>query len=151
MPEMDDVRTQMDATVLENQEVMQAMYDEYQSKVQAYQQKSASWTAAVRESKEKELMDLQDRIQETQQSVQAELQEIQNNLTAPVMKKLQDTLEKIAKEGGYIYVFDSTTALYVDPAQSTDLTPAVRKALNIPEGRTLESLAQELQAKQAAQ
>lgn len=151
MPEMDDVRSQMDAIVAENQDVMKTMYDEYQSKIQTYQQKAATWTAAVKESKEKEIMEMENRLQETQQNMQQEIQTIQNNLTAPVMQKFQETLEKVAKEGGYIFVFDTTTALYVDPAQSTDLTPALRKALNIKEGRTLETLSAELQAKQAAQ
>ncbi len=151
MPEMDEVRTQMDAIVTENQDVMKSMYDEYQSKVQTYQQKAATWTAAIKESKEKEIMEMENRIQETQQSMQQEIQQIQNKLTAPVMQKFQETLDKVAKEGGYIYVFDASAALYVDPAQSTDLTPAVRKALGIKEDRTLESLAAELQAKQQAQ
>ena len=79
--------------------------------------------------------------------MQQEMQQIQANLTAPVMKACQDAIDKIAKEGGYIYVFDATSVVYVDPAQSVDITPEVRKALNIPEGRTLESLQKELQAK----
>ena len=66
------------------------------------------------------------------------------------MQKLQDTLNKLAKEGGYIYVFDSSSALYIDPAQSKDLTQDLRNALGIKADRTLEALAQELQAKQAA-
>ena len=151
MPEMDDVRTKYDAVAKDNQEVMKAMYDEYQTKAQQYQQKSASWTPSVKESKEKELMELENRIQETQQSMQQDMQGIQNNLMAPVYQKAQETLNKLAKEGGYIYVFDISSALYVDPAQSTDLTPAARAALNIPADRTLETLQQELQAKAAAQ
>lgn len=150
MPEMDEVRSQMDAIVTENQEVMKAMYEEYQSKVQTYQQKAATWTAAIKESKEKEIMEMENRIQETQANMQQEIQAIQNKLTAPVMQKLQDTLNKLAKEGGYIYVFDSSSALYIDPAQSKDLTPDLRNALGIKADRTLEALAQELQAKQAA-
>lgn len=151
MPEMDEVRNQMDAIVKENQEVMKSMYDEYQTKIQTYQQKAATWTPSIKESKEKELMEMENRINETQQSMQQEMQAIQNNLTAPVMKKCQEIIEQLAKEGGYIYVFDSATALYIDPAQSTDLTPAARKALNIPADRTLETLQAELQAKQQAQ
>lgn len=150
MPEMDEVRSQMDAIVTENQEVMKAMYEEYQSKVQTYQQKAATWTAAIKESKEKEIMEMENRIQETQANMQQEIQAIQNKLTAPVMQKLQDTLNKLAKEGGYIYVFDSSSALYIDPAQSKDLTQDLRNALGIKADRTLETLAQELQAKQAA-
>ena len=48
-------------------------------------------------------------------------------------------------------VFDVSTALYFDESAVVDLTPAARKALGIKEGRTLEQLAQELQAQQAAQ
>lgn len=150
MTEMDEVRNQMDAIVKENQDVMKSMYDEYQTKLQTYQQKASTWTPSVKESKEKELMEMENRIQETQQSMQQEMQTIQNNLTAPVMKKCQETIETIAKKGGYIYVFDSTSALYIDPAQSTDITKEVRTALNIPADRTLESLQAELQAKQQA-
>ena len=123
------------------------MADEWNAKYQQYQQKAATWTQAIREAKEKELTDIQQRIQEFQQSVQAELQQQQQQLMAPIYKKAQDALEKLAKEGGYIYVIDQTSALYIDPAQSDDLTPAARKALGIPDDRTIESLQRELQSK----
>ena len=150
MPEMDAARAQMDGVVKENEDVMKTMYDELQTKYQQYQQKASTWTAAVKEVKEKELQDLQNRIQESQQTMQQEMQSIQAQLTAPVMKKCQEAIEAAAKAGGYIYVFDVASALYIDPAQSTDLTPQLRKTLNIPEGRTLETLQKELEAKQAA-
>ena len=146
MPEADQARTTMDASSKEAADTYQAMADEFNNKYQQYQQKAATWTPAIRETKEKELTDIQQRIQEFQQTVQAELQQQQQQLMAPIYRKAQDTVEKLAKEGGYIYVFDQTTALYIDPAQSTDLTPAARKALSIPDDRTLESLQQELQA-----
>ena len=66
---------------------------------------------------------------------------------APLYKKAQETVENLAKNGGYIFVFDQTTALYVDPAQADDLTASARKVLGIPEDRTMESLQKELQAK----
>ena len=66
---------------------------------------------------------------------------------APIQQRAVAAVEKLAKEGGYIYVFEKASMLYVDETQSVDLTPAARKALNIPDGRTLETLSQELQAK----
>ena len=147
MPEADQARATMDASSKEAADTYQAMADEFNTKYQQYQQKAQTWTQAIRETKEKELTDIQQRIQEFQQTVQAELQQQQQQLMAPIYKKAQEALEKLAKEGGYIYVFDQTTALYIDPAQSTDLTSAARKALGIPDDRTLESLQRELQAK----
>lgn len=124
------------------------MMDEFQTKYSQYQQKASTWTATIRESKEKELSDMQARIQEFSQNVQQELAAQEQQLMAPLYQKAEETVAKLAKDGGYIYVFEASSVLYVDPAQSTDLTPAARKALNIPEGRTLETLQAELQAAQ---
>ena len=146
MPEADSARAQMAASQQEAQDTYKSMTDEFQSKYQQYQQKSSTWTSAIRESKEKELTDIQNRIEEFNQSIQQELQQQQNQLMAPIQQKAIDVVNKLAKEGGYIYVFEQSSLLYVNDSQSTDLTPAARKALGIPAGRTIESLQQELQA-----
>lgn len=150
-PEADQARATIAASSTEAQETYQAMVDEFNTKYQTYQQKASTWTQAIRESKEKELTEIQQRIQEFSQTVQAELQQQEQSLMSPIYEKANNVVKELAQKGGYIYVFDITTALYVDPAQSTDLTPDARKALNIPEDRTLESLQAELQAQQAAQ
>jgi len=150
MPEMDKVRADIEAIAKENQDVMKSMYDEYQSKAQQYQAKASTWTPSIKESKEKELVEMQQRLEETQQSMQQEMQQIQEKLTAPVYEKVMQAIQKAGKEGGYLCVFPSISLLYVDSAQCTDLTPTLRTALNIPEGRTLESLQKEIMAKQQA-
>lgn len=151
MPEADKARATMNASSKEAQETYQAMADEFNSKFQQYQQKAETWAASTRAAKEKEITDIQQRIQEFEQNVQAELQQQQQQLMAPIYQKAQETVEAIAKKAGYIFVFDKATALYVDPAQSDDITAAARKALGIPEGRTLESLQAELQAQAQAE
>ena len=151
MPEADVARTTLEASSTEAQETFQAMVEEYQAKYTTYSQKASSWTPAIRESKEKELMEIQQRIQEFEQSIQKELAEQQQLLMAPIQKKALDTINALAKEAGYIYVFDKSTMLYIDETQSVDLTPAPSKALGIAEGRTLETLQQELAARQQQQ
>ncbi len=150
MPEMDSARVQLDAASKEAQETLQAMAQEFDNKYSQYEQKSAEWSAAIRQSKERELSEIQSRIQDFQQSIQQELNQLQNQLMAPIYQKAQETVTAIAKAAGYIYVFDNSQVLYVDTAQSTDITPSARESLNIPEDRTLESLQQELQAQAAA-
>ena len=151
MPEADQARATMTASQNEAQETYQTMIEEYQGKLTQYQQKASTWTQTIRESKEKELTDMQQRITEFEQSISQELAAQQNELMAPLVQKAQETVNQLAKAGGYIYVFEASQMLYLDPAQSTDLTPAARKALNIPEGRTLEALQAELQAAAQAQ
>ena len=151
MPEADDARAQINAQSKEFEDTYQSMIEEFQTKYSQYQQKSSTWTATIRESKEKELTDIQTRIQEFQQTASTELQQSQNNLMAPIQQKALDTVNKLAKEGGYIYVFEKSSVLYINEAASVDLTPAARKALNIPEGRTLEKLQEELAAQAQAE
>ena len=148
MPEMDSAREIMDAAQLEAQETYESMVEEFQSKYSQYQQKAETWTASIRESKERELTDIQNRIEEFNQSVQQELSQRQQELLMPIQQKAQETVQAIAKAAGYVYVFDVASLLYFDESQSVNITPEARKALNIPEGRTLDSLQAELAAKQ---
>ena len=152
MPEMDQARATLEENQKTNEEILMAMYEEYQTKAQQFQQKASTWTPAIRESKEKEIIDIQTRLEQTQQSLQQELQQLQQSLQAPIVEKAQNTVNTLAKTKGVALVFDKSTLLYMDPAQGIDLTPEARVALNIPEGRTIETLQAELQAKaQAAQ
>ena len=145
-PEADSARATMTASSNEAQATYQAMVDEFNSKYEEYQGKAGTWTASIRQTKEQELTDIQQRIQQFSQNVDMELQQQQQQLMAPIYEKALNAVKDLAKAGGYIYVFDVSSLLYYDAAQSTDLTPDARKALNIPEGRTLESLQAELQA-----
>ena len=152
MPEMDSARVQIDAASAEAQETYGAMVEEYQSKAQQFQQKQASWTPAIRESKAAELQQIEVRIQEFQQAIQQDLQQLQNSLQAPIYEKAQNAVNELAKAKGVALVFEKSSLLYIDPAQGLDLTPEARTMLNIAEGRTLETLQQEMMAKaQAAQ
>ncbi|MBR5835699.1 MAG: OmpH family outer membrane protein [Bacteroidales bacterium] len=150
MPEMDEARATMEENQKTNEEILISMYEEYQTKMQQYQQKAESWTPAIRESKEKEIMEIQARFEQTQQSLQQEIQVLQQNLQAPIYDKAQTVVNDLAKAQGIAFVFEKSSLLYVDPAQGVDLTPEARKALNIPADRTLETLQMELQAKAQA-
>ena len=150
MPEADTARETMAAASKEADETYKTMVEEFQTKYQQYQQKASTWTASIKESKERELSDMQQRIQEFQQSVSQELQEQQNTLMAPIYQKAQEEVEKIAKAQNVDVLLDSSSALYFSTA-IIDLTAEARKALGIQEGRTLEQLQQEMAAQQQQQ
>ena len=152
MPEMDAAREQMETAELEAQETYAAMVEEYQTKAQQYQQKSESWTPTIRESKAAELQQIEMRIQEFNQAISQELQQTQQMLQMPILEKAQKVVDELAKAKGVAFVVDQAGFLYIDETQAVNLTPEARVKLGIPEGRTLETLQAELQAKaQAAQ
>ena len=135
-PEADAAREQINAMQNEAQETFSSMVEEYQTKAN---------------HKEKELVDIQNRIQEFQQTISQELQQKQAELMNPIMEKAQKAVQDLAKAQGIVAVFDSGSALYFDETAVVDLTPAARKSLGIKDGRTLEQLQQELQAQAQAQ
>ena len=84
MPEADSAMVQLEAANNEAQETYSSMVSEFQSKYDQFEQKQATWTPAVRESKQKELMDIQTRVQEFQQAIQQDLNQLQNTLMSPI-------------------------------------------------------------------
>ena len=96
-PEADEARTTMAAASQEAQDTYQAMVDEFQTKYQDYEAKAATWSDSIRSSKEKELTDIQTRIQEFSQSVDLELQQQQQSLMAPIYEKARNVVSQLAK------------------------------------------------------
>ena len=107
---------------------------------------------SVLEAKQRELMQIEQSIQQAQQDFSKEIQELQQRLQTPIIEEATQVVNDLAKAKGVAVVFEKSSFLYVDPEQVVDLTPEARIILEIPEGRTLETLQAELMAKaQAAQ
>ena len=150
-PKMDEARKAIEENQKTNEEILMTMYQEYQTKMQQYEQNNATWTPAVREMKEKEIMQLEQNLQQNQQVLQQEIQQLQQTLQQPIYEEAQKVVNELAKAKGIAAVFEKGSLLFVDPAQLVDLPPEARTALGIPADRTLESLQAELQAKAQAQ
>jgi outer membrane protein len=150
MPEMDEVRAVLNENRQTQQEVFMEMVQEYQTKRQQYEQNSATWTQSVLDVKARELMDIETRLQETQQNFQAELEQLEQQQTAGVVEKANKVIRELASELGVAVVFDKAELLYIDPTQIIDITGEARAVLGIPEERTLETLQAELNAQAQA-
>ena len=84
---------------------------------------------AVKEQIGKELGQLVQTLQNWQQIAQEAVQNKQSQLLAPVMKKIQDAIQSVAKEKGYTYVV-SRESIIVAP-ETDNLLQAVAKKLNV--------------------
>mgnify|MGYP002508821628 CR=1 FL=1 len=113
----------------ELQEQLEAIQVEFNNKLQEYQNATGTMTDAVRQLKEKELTDLNTRIQEFQQVAQQDLQKKENELLAPIYEKVKNTIDEVAKAGGYTVIFETGSMIYFDEAQVKDITPEVKAKL----------------------
>jgi outer membrane protein len=110
---------------------------EYTSLLQNYQHKDSilrdtvahPLVPAVKEQYQKDLFQLTQTLQSWNELAQQAYQNKQNQLLAPVMKKINDAINAVAKEKGYTHVLSRETLLVAPEADN--LLQAVAKKLNI--------------------
>lgn len=138
MPETKEADTQLQAYAQELSAQIETLQVEFNTKYQDYQKNEATMNESVKQLKNKELMDIDNRIREYQQIAQQEMLKKQEELLAPIREKITSTINEIAKAGGYTFVYDTTAGamVYIDEATVTDLGPAVRAKLGIAENAT---------------
>ncbi len=95
MPGQDTVKTVMEKYVQSLQGELQTMQSELELKNADYQKNAATMSNIIKSTKEKEMMDLQDRIQAFQQSAQKELSDKQTELI--MVLKISCFIRKVAK------------------------------------------------------
>jgi len=110
---------------------LQTMYAEYQSKVQDYQTNSKTMSDIIRQTKEKELADLESRIQTFQQQADTDLQDKQSALLQPLLDKAKNAINAVAKENGYTYIFDVGTGAFLYYEKGDDILPLVKAKLGL--------------------
>lgn len=90
---------------------------------------TVKYTKAQIEIKRKQLGELYLKLQGYQAQASQLYQQKQQELMAPITKKAQETVQQIAKENGYTYVFLKDALVVSPPAE--DLLPIVKKKLGL--------------------
>ena len=133
MPEFDEAQKNLEAFGKDLNEQMEQIQVEFNNKLADFQKNQATMAASVKQMRQQELEQLQQRFSEFQQIAQQDFQKKQAELIEPVQKKAQEAVNKVAKANGYILVFDISipSLAYIDEAQTTDIAPLVKKELGI--------------------
>lgn len=131
MPERTTIENEIKAYATELEAQLSTMHKEYQSKVAAFQAQSENMTETVRNTKIKEITDLETRIQEFQTSAQSELQTKEETLLQPLIDKAKKAIEEVAAENGYTYIFDSGVGVLLYQKDSNNIMPLVKKKLGL--------------------
>ena len=130
MPETKQMSVKLDSLQTSYENQLANMQEEFNKKLTEFQQQQATMTAGVREFRQQELAEMEQRTQMFYQTVQKELQAKQVEYLQPVQTKLLEAINKVAAAQGCAYVMDKASMLYIAP-DALDLTPAVRAELGI--------------------
>ena len=131
MTEFKEAQTQIEALAKDLQAQAETIQVERNNKLQEYQKGAETMTDAVRQLKEKELNDLNTRLQEFNQVAQQELQKKEQELMEPIIKKANEAISEVAKAGGYTVIMESGSMVYFDEANVKDISPEVKAKLGI--------------------
>ncbi len=131
MPEYKKANTDMEAFGKSLEDELKKMSDEFQKKVADYQKNEKTLPDAIKEVKQKELQDMQGRIQEFQQSAQENIRKRETELLKPIIEKAKTAIAAVAKEGSYSYVFDSSAAGFLYKPDGDNMLAKVKTKLGI--------------------
>ncbi|HJI19650.1 MAG: OmpH family outer membrane protein [Alistipes sp.] len=133
MPEFKEMQTNLETfrkDLITNLETIQV---ELNNRIADYQKNEVSFSESIKQLKQKEIGDLQNRLQEFQENAQLELQQKQNELLEPVVTKARNAISKVSQAGSFTVVFDTSmgSLAYFDEAALTDIASEVQKELGI--------------------
>ena len=131
MPEIAKAETDLKTFSKQYSDQMESMEKEGQKKVQEYQAGEKTMTDAVKTVKQKELQDLQARIESFQQTANEKVSKKKEEIYKPILEKADKAIKDVAKEKGYAYVFDTGNGSILYANDGDNILPLVKAKLGI--------------------
>lgn len=133
MPETGIAQAELESYGKQLEKDLQDMQAEYQSKIEGYNRDEKSLTNLAKETKAREIQELQARIQEYSQKAQLDLQQKQIALLTPIIEKATQAVKDVAKEGKFTYIMDSSPskAVLIFVENGEDIMDRVKAKLAI--------------------
>lgn len=131
MPEVAQAEKDLQAFAKTYQDQLETMGREYEKKIQEFQTQEKTMTEAVREVKIKEIQQLQERIEFTQQTAQEKVSNKKQELYKPLLEKADKAIKDVATEKKYDYIFDASAGMLLYANESDDVISLVKAKLGI--------------------
>lgn len=129
-PSTDSIRKVLETETKEMENLYNEMLTEHETKLGVFEKEKAGYTDFVRNSKEKELIEMAQKIQEYNQTAQQQLQKRNMELLKPVYDQINSLISDISVKNSFTYILDlgSGAVAYVAPT-SENITSLVLEKL----------------------
>jgi outer membrane protein len=131
MPEVVAAKEEMDKYGRQLEQQLRTLNQEFERKLQAYQENIETMSQAVRKDRERELQQLQERIESFRREAQDEISKKEQQLLEPIIRKVNRAIERVAKQHGYTYIFDTSTGAVLYADESDNVIALVRAELDL--------------------
>lgn len=130
MPELKELETKTADLNARYEKEFKQMQEEYQKKYTDFTTQGDSLTENIRMRRLGELQDLQGRMDNFIEVAKQDVAKQQQELFAPIQKKLQDAIKAVGDEKGYTCIINPQALLYTG-ATAIDATPFVKAKLGL--------------------
>lgn len=132
MPDRAKAKTELEKYAKQLENTLAGMQTEFERKYNEYVSSADSLSNLIRQTKEAELGEMQQRIQTFQQTAQQDLSQKESELMQPVVQRAKDAIKEVSDENNFTYVFDvGTGVLLYFSDDSIDILPLVKAKLGI--------------------
>ena len=132
MPDYTKAKTEIDALQKQYEADLKGMQDEFTSKVQKYETEAKTLPENIRQRREQELGEMQQKIQQSYQDNQQALAKASQEKMAAITTKVIDAIKAVGQAGGYVYIMDIAGGVpYISTTLSTDVTADVKAKLGL--------------------
>ena len=131
MPELDSAEQTLQRHIREFQAEAMAMQTELENQYNEFQANQNQWSELIQRTRFRAIQDLEQRIQEYQQTAQRELEELRTRLFEPIIEKAHEAIAQVAREHRYTYVFDTAQGVLLFSNDSDDILELVKRKLDV--------------------
>lgn len=131
MPEKDSVEARLISYQRSLEEQIGAMYLEYQNKVADYTNNIDGMSDIIKQTKEREIADLETRINEFQQGAEQDFGAKQQQLYNPLITKAKNAIDEVARANGFTYILDVSMGTVLFYEAGEDILPLVRTKMGL--------------------
>lgn len=131
LPEIAKINGELQATAKQYENDLKSMQDELKRQSDAYDKAKSTMNPTAQKQKEEELNTLYQKIQQTYSDNQQALQKAQQDKMGPITERLVNAIKAVGKNGGYVYIMDTSAGIpYISDTLSKDVTAEVKAELN---------------------
>ena len=132
MPEYTKAKGEIDALQQQYEADLKSMQDEFTKKVNDYETNAKTLPENIRQRREQELTEMQQKIQQSYQDNQQALGRASQEKMQAITTKVIDAIKAVGQEGGYVYIMDIAGGVpYISTTLSTDVTAQVKAKLGL--------------------
>lgn len=136
LPETEEIQRELEQFVQQRQQEFTESYSVWIEAVTSYEERveDGTLTGQQRQQEEERLMEQEEELGNMEQRIQAQIQNRQNELIGPVMQRVEDAMETVARELDLDYVLNQQTSagdpvVYYSSERGVDITDQVIEKL----------------------